>query len=231
MDNLRLILLGIGILILLGIVLLHKPRGPRGGIAASAGPRERREPALSPSHNAGEDAFDQVSVFPLDNEEAEASPAQAKLDAARLAEAEQIITVYVRCRADSGIGGLKLVQAAEKVGLSFGDMAVFHRRLEGQPQPVFSVANLAHPGTFDASAWQTFKSPGLTLFAALPGPQSALATWDAMLAAAERLAELLDGEVLDDGKCLMTRQRIGHMRESMREFDRRHGVSRPSSRD
>jgi len=235
-DNLRLILLGIGVLILIAIVLLHRPASKRPSSAGMT--RQRREPALGAST-----AHDEETLDPSVTNELEPSVGDGKgvseaarqaanptpqIDSATLAEAEEIITVYMRCRAEGGMSGRQLCDAADKVGLSFGEMNVFHRRLEGQTQPIFSVANLAQPGTFDANAWDQFTGPGLTLFAALPGPQSGLATWDAMLAMAERLAELLDGEVLDDGRCLMTRQRIGQMREAMREFDRRHGLSRPS---
>lgn len=236
MDNLRLILLGIGVVILVAIVLLHKPASKRpssGGFT-----RQHREPglgsaggsSLEDSEEGGEaDANAPDARTRGQQEEPTAPPAQ--LDSSALANAEQIITVYMRCRAEKGISGRQLCDVADKVGLTFGDMNVFHRRLEGQAQPIFSVANLAQPGTFDAAAWEHFSTPGLTLFAALPGPQSGLATWDAMLAMAERLAELLEGEVLDDGRCLMTRQRIGQMRESMREFDRRHGLSRSTKSD
>lgn len=232
MDNLRLILLGVGVVILIAIVLLHKPANKR---PSSAGmPRQRREPGLSVTPDMDEDDSEATAdnggedqVLASSTEHADEGAPQ--LDSAALAQAEEIITLYMRCRAETGITGKQLCDAAEKVGLSFGEMNVFHRRLEGQSQPIFSVANLAQPGTFDAEAWDQFSGPGLTLFAALPGPQSGLATWDAMLAMAERLAELLDGEVLDDARCLMTRQRIGQMREAMREFDRRHGLSRPST--
>lgn len=236
MDNLRLILLGIGVVILVAIVLLHKPAGKRpssGGFT-----RQRREPGLgsgrspvSEDNEEGADAALSASDVDTDTQHGEPTPPSAQLDSSALANAEQIITVYMRCRAEGGISGRRLCDAADKVGLTFGDMNVFHRRLEGQAQPIFSVANLAQPGTFDAEAWDQFSTPGLTLFAALPGPQSGLATWDAMLAMAERLAELLEGEVLDDGRCLMTRQRIGQMRESMREFDRRHGLTRSTQSD
>lgn len=232
MDNLRLILLGVGVVILIAIVLLHKPASKR---PSSTGmPRQRREPGLSATPDMDDDDLEATAEEGGEIERPDLSAGRAdddapQLDSAALAQAEEIITLYMRCRAEAGITGKQLCDAAEKVGLSFGEMNVFHRRLEGQTQPIFSVANLAQPGTFDAEAWDQFSGPGLTLFAALPGPQSGLATWDAMLAMAERLAELLDGEVLDDARCLMTRQRIGQMREAMREFDRRHGLSRPST--
>ena len=72
-----------------------------------------------------------------------------------------------------------------------------------------------------------FETPGVTLFMTLPGPVSALDAWDAMLATGQRLAELLDADLMDDNQCLLTRQRIAQIREEMREFDRKAGLAGP----
>jgi cell division protein ZipA len=56
---------------------------------------------------------------------------------------------------------------------------------------------------------------------ALPGPVSALDAWDAMLPTAQRLAELLDGVLLDEERNALGRQRIAHIREDLRNYDRK----------
>ena len=88
------------------------------------------------------------------------------------------------------------------------------------------MANLVKPGYFDPGAWNVFETPGVALFMTLPGPEQALDTWDAMHAAGQRLAELLNAELLDDSRCRMSRQRIAQMREAMREYDRRMEIKR-----
>jgi cell division protein ZipA len=50
-----------------------------------------------------------------------------------------------------------------------------------------------------------------------------------MLATGQRLAELLDADLMDDSQCLLTRQRIAQIREEMREFDRKAGLPAPDS--
>lgn len=105
-------------------------------------------------------------------------------------------------------------------------MNIFHRRQEGVEQPVFSLANLVAPGDFNPDDWELFKSPGVTLFAQLPGPVSALDVWDSMLATATRLTELLDAVILDTNKLQLSRKRIGETRERMRQLDRDSGISR-----
>ncbi|MCA1778702.1 MAG: cell division protein ZipA [Xanthomonadaceae bacterium] len=143
-------------------------------------------------------------------------------------DAPTIVTLYVRASSDRKISGLSLLDAAIKAGLRFGEMKIFHRRHQGATRPVFSMANITRPGSFDPSGWNLFETQGVALFMTLPGPVSALDSWDAMLATGRRLSELLECELLDDAQCLLTRQRIGQIREQMREYDRKSGlISRP----
>ncbi|MDT8408218.1 MAG: cell division protein ZipA [Wenzhouxiangellaceae bacterium] len=137
----------------------------------------------------------------------------------------KIVTLYVRARGNRKLSGLSLLDSAIKAGLRFGEMKIFHRRHQGATRPVFSMANITRPGSFDPSGWNLFETPGVTLFMTLPGPVSALDAWDAMLATGQRLAELLDADLMDDSQCLLTRQRISQIREDMRTFDRKAGQS------
>jgi cell division protein ZipA len=139
-------------------------------------------------------------------------------------EAPKVVTLYLRARGDRLISGLTLLDSAIKAGLRFGEMKIFHRRHQGAGKPVFSMANITRPGTFDPSGWNLFETPGVTLFLTLPGPVSALDAWDAMLATSQRLSELLEADLMDDAQCLLTRQRISQIREEMREFDRKAGI-------
>lgn len=139
-------------------------------------------------------------------------------------EPPKVVTLYLRARGERLISGLTLLDSAIKAGLRFGEMKIFHRRHQGGDKPVFSMANITRPGTFDPSGWNLFETPGVTLFLTLPGPVSALDAWDAMLATGQRLSELLEADLMDDSQCLLTRQRIAQIREEMREFDRKAGI-------
>lgn len=251
MDNLRLILIIVGLIILAAIVLMHKPKGQ--SQANHARWRQaRREPSLGEaeavanrpngdtSDEAEVDALSTQASFPAvdkkplrrpqlpDPAPEEFSPAtraERTSTAAIPDRPDKIVTLYIRRREERRIGGSDLLDAAVKAGLSFGEMNIFHRRQEGADKPVFSMANLSPPGHFDSTAWNVFDTPGVTLFATLPGPLSALDAWDAMLATGSRIAELLEADLLDDAKCLLTRQRIAQIREEMREYDRVHGLN------
>lgn len=137
---------------------------------------------------------------------------------------ERIVTLFVVAREGEHFNGPNLVVAAEKAGLEFGDMGIYHRLLEGKRElgPIFSVANMLKPGNFDLVRLDALRTPGVSFFMTLPGPLSALDAWDAMLPTAQRLAELLDGHVLDEERNALGRQRIAHIRDQLRGWDRDH---------
>jgi cell division protein ZipA len=136
---------------------------------------------------------------------------------------ERIITLFVSSRAGGTMHGPNLVVAAEKAGLTFGDMGIFHRLISGKPEagPIFSMANMVKPGNFDMRHIEELHTPGVSFFMTLPGPLPALDAWDAMLPTAQRLAELLDANVLDEERNALGRQRVAHLRDELRAWDRK----------
>ncbi len=137
---------------------------------------------------------------------------------------ERIVTLFVVAREGAHFNGPDLVVAAEKAGLEFGDMGIYHRLLDGKRElgPIFSVANMLKPGNFDLGRLDALHTPGVSFFMTLPGPLPALDAWDAMLPTAQRLGELLDGYVLDEERNALGRQRIAHIRDQLRGWDRDH---------
>jgi len=137
---------------------------------------------------------------------------------------ERIVTLFVMAREGSHFNGSDLIVAAEKAGLEFGDMGIYHRLVDGKRElgPIFSVANMLKPGSFDLSRLDTLRTPGLSFFMTLPAPMPALDAWDTMLPTAQRMAELLDGQVLDEERNALGRQRIAHIRDELRGWDRDH---------
>ncbi len=245
MDNLRLILIIVGLLILAAIVVLHRPRdhsrrnhfrwlkkenesdrdaSPEDSSETNpANSGEKVEPILRQSSFPSFTADGQPPARPGAASDTRSNHSAATQGGPRNVP-DKIVSLFVRRRDDRRINGSELLDAAIKAGLTFGEMNIFHRIHEGDERPVFSMANLTPPGHFDASAWNVFDTPGVALFVTLPAPVTALDAWDAMLATGRRIAELLDAELLDDAKCLLTRQRIAQVREEMRDYDRRHGL-------
>ena len=139
-------------------------------------------------------------------------------------EFDKIVTLYVAARAGQVLRGPDIVVAAEKAGLSYGYMNVFHRLADGRADggPIFSVANIKKPGSFEMADIQLLETPAIAFFLTLPAPIPALDAWEKMLPTAQRMAELLDGVVLDESRNALGRQRIAHLRDELRAYDRQH---------
>ncbi|WP_026802419.1 cell division protein ZipA [Arenimonas oryziterrae] len=138
------------------------------------------------------------------------------------ADFDKIVSLYVAARAGHALTGPDLVVAAEKAGLIYGHMSIFHRMVDKHPEqgPIFSVANLIKPGSFDLRTIKDLKTPGISFFMTLPGPLSALDAWDTLLPTAQRMAELLDAVLLDEERNALGRQRIANIRDDVRAYDR-----------
>ena len=218
MDELRLILLVIGGLVLAGIVVVHQLKAR----AVRKKPDwriHRKEPRLSVKDD------DDMAADWSESASYQAEPVQPGLTGLTPARTiDQVVTLHIRRKDQGSIGGNDLCDAAKRAGLTFGEMNIFHRIQEGSDRPVFSVANLVAPGDFNPDDWDHFQSPGLTLFLQLPSDLPALDCWESMLATATRLTELLDAEILDSNRTLLSRVRIGEIREQMRQFDRNEGL-------
>jgi cell division protein ZipA len=217
-----------GIVLIALVYFFGQPRKPGQGRRLFGRRAERREPGLSDDEAVSNHADLVRELERLDRglspeapvaEGATAEPARA----ARVPDFDKIVSLHVAAREGHLIHGADLVVAAEKAGLRFGEMSIFHRMVDGRPEqgPVFSVANMVKPGTFDLRDLDRLTTPGLSFFLALPGPLSGLDSWDTMLPAAQRMAELLDAVVLDEQRNALGRQRIAHIREDLRRYDRK----------
>ena len=151
-----------------------------------------------------------------------AEPEPVRAGARPGAAYDRIVSVFVVARAGNQLSGPDLVVAAEKAGLVYGHMNVFHRMVDNHPEqgPIFSVANLVKPGAFDMNTIKELRTPGIAFFITLPGPVPALDAWDTLLPTAQRMAELLDAVLLDEQRNALGRQRIANIRDELRAYDR-----------
>jgi cell division protein ZipA len=216
-----------GIVVIALVYFFGQPRKPGQGRRLFGRRAERREPGLSDGEAVADHAALVRELERLDRglgvEPQPAAQASSEAHAAPPPNFDKIVSLHVAARDGHLIHGADLVVAAEKAGLRFGAMSIFHRMVDGRPEqgPVFSVANMVKPGTFDLRDLDRLATPGLSFFLALPGPLSGLDSWDTMLPAAQRMAELLDAVVLDEQRNALGRQRIAHIREDLRRYDRK----------
>jgi len=243
-TELRLILAFVGLVVLTLIYVFGRPKTPGQGKRTFA-PRDsidRVEPTFGDDvHDAGVPPAQGEFDIGLRDElsrlgdalgerrdvrepEAPAEPRmRSRVGARPDLPVERIVTLYVAARPGHLMPGSDLIVALEKCGLQFGDMGIFHRPVDGKSDsgPIFSVANMVKPGHFDMSQIPQINTPGVSFFMALPGPLPALDAWDTMLPTAQRLAELLDANVLDEERNALGRQRVAHIRDELRAWDRK----------
>jgi cell division protein ZipA len=214
-----------GVLLIAAIYFFGRPRKPGQGRRLEGRRDGRLEPTLGEQVEAGfagnagfaDDGAVQ-SEMELDGD---ATPG-GDLGRRTSEDFEKIVTLYIAARAGEKLKGPDIVVAAEKAGLVYGHMNVFHRLVEGHPErgPIFSVANIMKPGSFDMASIQALETPAIAFFLTLPAPIPALDAWEAMLPTAERMADLLDGVLLDESRNALGRQRVQHLRDELRAFDR-----------
>ena len=113
----------------------------------------------------------------------------------------------------------KVVLALRAAGLKHGRYGIFHRHAsEASDTPMFSVANLTEPGSFDLAHLAETKIPGMSFFMILPGEGDPLERFDAMVATARDLSRELDGELRDDKGSSWSIQRERYIREEIIEY-------------
>lgn len=132
---------------------------------------------------------------------------------------EEIIYLNLKSR-DGEIDGADLIRAMQKFNMTHGDMNIFHRLTEGSRQPLFSVANMVEPGTFDLDKLATMKTPGVTMFLRLPRTFDALHALDEMWAATRGLAAELNADILDRHHQPFSSQKQQRMRDEVLHYMR-----------
>jgi cell division protein ZipA len=133
----------------------------------------------------------------------------------------EVIVINVLARNGAKFGGTDLVEAFLRNGLKFGDMNIFHRIQPASKEVQFSVASAVEPGTFDLSAMEAFKTPGVSFFMRMPGPGQPLEVFEDMLAVTRDVAASLGADLKDEQLSVMTSQTIQHCRARIEDFSRK----------
>ena len=215
-----------GLLLMVAIYLFGRPKKPPQGRRLEkgdgAGGRERREPGIGEVPMNGDYSGDAVEQPELGLEASE--PEGSDVGKRPNQDFDKVVSLFVAAKAGQTLRGEDIVVAAEKTGLVFGHMNVFHRLVEAHPErgPIFSMASILKPGSFDMHHIREMQTPAIAFFLTLPAPMTALDAWEKMLPTVQRMAELLDGVVLDDSRNALGRQRIAHIRDDLRAYDRQH---------
>jgi cell division protein ZipA len=142
---------------------------------------------------------------------------------------QRIIAVRLLGRDGQRMEGKDLKAALGSEGLEFGRYSIYHRVVDGS-RPLYSVASLVEPGSFDPAQMESLRFPGISLFAVFPGPLPAPQCFDELLATARRLADRLGGSLQDESGSSLTGQRVLSIREDLVHFEHLVSLSRTRPR-
>lgn len=230
-DGLRFILLLLGIAVVAGVYIWSRFRPDQ-----EATPAERIEPAIggfgptstarSPVTRRAEPSFvaPQQAVAEGDDESVPTlfdeifRPPEPGMPA-------DVIIVNVFAADGHQFEGVDLQEGLKECGMEYGAMRIYHRMNDGGDR-LFSLVNSVEPGYFEQPDLADFSTPGVSLFLALPGPQRPAAALEELIATAQTLSRHLEGRLLDADRNPLRTQGIEHLRERVREFERRSRIAR-----
>ena len=160
-----------------------------------------------------------MSSFSVDDETLE-QPASEQDDTHEVTEAapslpNDIVVLYILAKPNKQLVGSQVNSSAQAMGLSFGDMDIFHYSKDGRN--VFSLANMLEPGSFDASTIHDLKTTGLTVFMRIQGDDP-LDDLTEMLQRSYQLAGLLDARLCNHRREPLTEQDAENYRTQVTKF-------------
>jgi len=234
-ESLRWILLAVGIVFVIVIYFLGRSRRQRNHSMV-----DDLEDDLPEFSARGLDDVDegvgQVRIITRENSETEedVSPLDVSAEAVQLADSAEagtekieeddtaeknrlkdIIVLYILPKPDQVLAGSQINSSAQAMGLSFGEMNIFHYM--DDKRSVFSLANMLEPGSFDATTIHELKTTGLTVFMQMQGDDP-LDDLTEMLQRSYQMAGLLDARLCNHKREPLTEQDAENYRTQVSEF-------------
>lgn len=193
-----------------------KPK-PFAKVSSNIQSKPRAEKIITPEPNAIKAEFRETRKSRDSRDVREQAPET------RISEPSEVLVINVMSREGEMIHGDDLLQVLITTGLKFGDMNIFHHRMNNMVNGpvIFSVANILNPGTFDLNMMAEFTTRGVSLFLAMPTAISNREAFELLLKTAQQIRGALDAELRDDQRNLMTGQTIEHYRQRIHDFELR----------
>ncbi len=154
----------------------------------------------------------------------ELTPAEPELEAETPKanqDSDDLLVLYITSPAHTLFNGLSISKAADEIGMVYGHMNVFHHFGPGKlhsGQPLFSLANMHEPGSFDLGRMADLKTKGVAAFMYSPASIDASVVFELYLNTTQRMAELLGGDIRTSNNELLNTASINKLRDKAASF-------------
>ena len=129
---------------------------------------------------------------------------------------DDILALFVTSPLNTLFNGLSISKAADQVGMVYGHMNIFHHFGPGKlhsGQPLFSMANMFEPGSFDLGRMADLKTKGIVIFMYSPASIEPGVVFELFLNTTQRIAKMLGGEVRTADNELLNSTKIKLLRD------------------
>jgi len=129
---------------------------------------------------------------------------------------EDLLVLYITSPTHTLFNGLSISKAADEVGMVYGHMNIFHHFGPGKlhsGQPLFSIANMYEPGSFDLGRMADLRTKGIAAFMYSPASIDASVVFELFLNTTQRISELLGGELRTSDNELLNKDAINSLRD------------------
>ncbi|MFW5450419.1 MAG: cell division protein ZipA C-terminal FtsZ-binding domain-containing protein [Methylophagaceae bacterium] len=129
---------------------------------------------------------------------------------------DMVIAFTITAAEGDQFSGLDLKVAFETLNFKFGELGIYHRMAhDARNTPLFSIANIIEPGTFEPQDVVSMTTSGILLFAKLPGPVNDLTLFDDLLQTAQSLTSILGGTLCDESRKPVNQSTFERMRSQI----------------
>ncbi len=136
-------------------------------------------------------------------------------------DSDDLLVLYITSPAHTLFNGLSISKVADEIGMVYGHMNIFHHFGPGKlhsGQPLFSLANMHEPGSFDLGRMSDLKTKGVVVFMYSPASIDASVVFELYLNTTQRMAELLGGDVRSSDNELLNAASINTLRDKAASF-------------
>ena len=129
---------------------------------------------------------------------------------------DDILVLFITSPSHTLFNGLSISKAADTVGMVYGHMNIFHHFGPGKlhsGQPLFSMANMFEPGSFDLGRMADLKTKGIAIFMYSPASIEPSVVFELFLNTTQRIAKLLGGEIRTSDNALLNSTKIKLLRD------------------